>query len=177
MAANRSNTGPRRVKTGDGAASIEIMVISLESAGKGWAGADSKIQSNQPHAPRPTAVLLSRRLLVVCRFHSQPAFHRRTHDTTRHAATKHMPLPGVAFGSWFAPFGRPNFDLVPTWCRYDRWTIRVALPQRIEKIGWGGRIRTSECRNQNPVPYLLATPHHLQPTQVTHADRTLKGFG
>ena len=24
--------------------------------------------------------------------------------------------------------------------------------------GWGGRIRTSECRNQNPVPYHLATP-------------------
>ncbi len=52
------------------------MVVSLESAGKAWAGADSKIQSNQPHAPRPMAVLLSRRLLVVCRFHSQPAFHR-----------------------------------------------------------------------------------------------------
>src|SRR5437763_15902673 len=25
--------------------------------------------------------------------------------------------------------------------------------------GWGGRIRTSVCRNQNPVPYHLATPH------------------
>ncbi len=24
--------------------------------------------------------------------------------------------------------------------------------------GWGGRIRTFECRNQNPVPYHLATP-------------------
>jgi hypothetical protein len=24
--------------------------------------------------------------------------------------------------------------------------------------GWGGRIRTSGCRNQNPVPYRLATP-------------------
>src|SRR5580704_18090388 len=24
--------------------------------------------------------------------------------------------------------------------------------------GWGGRIRTSVCRNQNPVPYHLATP-------------------
>jgi hypothetical protein len=29
---------------------------------------------------------------------------------------------------------------------------------RVEKIGWGGRDRTSECRNQNPVPYRLATP-------------------
>ena len=27
------------------------------------------------------------------------------------------------------------------------------------KYGWGGRIRTSECRIQSPVPYRLATPH------------------
>src|SRR5712692_4688321 len=47
----------------------------------------------------------------------------------------------------------------------------------LKTFGWGGRIRTSECRNQNPVPYLLATPHHLPPTQVTYADRSLKGFG
>ncbi len=25
--------------------------------------------------------------------------------------------------------------------------------------GWGGRIRTSECRNQSPVSYHLTTPH------------------
>src|SRR6266576_6051166 len=29
---------------------------------------------------------------------------------------------------------------------------------RISKNGWGGRDRTYECRNQNPVPYHLATP-------------------
>jgi hypothetical protein len=27
-----------------------------------------------------------------------------------------------------------------------------------EKHGWGGRIRTSECQDQNLVPYHLATP-------------------
>ena len=27
--------------------------------------------------------------------------------------------------------------------------------------GWGGRDRTSEWRNQNPLPYRLATPHRL----------------
>ena len=27
-------------------------------------------------------------------------------------------------------------------------------------LGWGGRIRTSECGDQNPVPYRLATPQH-----------------
>ena len=26
------------------------------------------------------------------------------------------------------------------------------------KTGWGGRIRTSAWRNQNPLPYRLATP-------------------
>jgi hypothetical protein len=29
----------------------------------------------------------------------------------------------------------------------------------IQMGGWGGRDRTSECWNQNPVPYHLATPH------------------
>jgi hypothetical protein len=28
--------------------------------------------------------------------------------------------------------------------------------------GWGGRIRTCECRNQNPVPYHLATPQRCR---------------
>src|SRR5262245_3277192 len=28
--------------------------------------------------------------------------------------------------------------------------------------GWGARIRTWECRNQNPVPYHLATPHQCR---------------
>ncbi len=30
--------------------------------------------------------------------------------------------------------------------------------QKWEMLGWGGRIRTSEWRNQNPLPYHLATP-------------------
>jgi hypothetical protein len=28
------------------------------------------------------------------------------------------------------------------------------------KVGWGGRIRTYEWRDQNPLPYHLATPQH-----------------
>jgi hypothetical protein len=28
------------------------------------------------------------------------------------------------------------------------------------KIGWGARIRTWEWRNQNPLPYRLATPQN-----------------
>jgi hypothetical protein len=30
------------------------------------------------------------------------------------------------------------------------------------KVGWGGRDRTFECRNQNPVPYRLATPQNAR---------------
>ena len=29
-------------------------------------------------------------------------------------------------------------------------------------FGWGGRIRTYGCGNQNPVPYRLATPQYKQ---------------
>lgn len=29
-------------------------------------------------------------------------------------------------------------------------------------IGWGARIRTWECRDQNPVPYRLATPQRVR---------------
>ncbi len=32
--------------------------------------------------------------------------------------------------------------------------------------GWGGRIRTSAWRNQNPLPYRLATPHRSRRTSV-----------
>ena len=35
---------------------------------------------------------------------------------------------------------------------------RVTGRQPIEIIGWGARIRTWEWRNQNPLPYRLATP-------------------
>jgi hypothetical protein len=31
----------------------------------------------------------------------------------------------------------------------------------MEEDGWGGRDRTCEWRHQKPLPYRLATPHHL----------------
>ena len=31
--------------------------------------------------------------------------------------------------------------------------------------GWGGRIRTCECRYQKPVPYRLATPQQGRPVE------------
>ena len=37
---------------------------------------------------------------------------------------------------------------------------RRMKPNRCEReFGWGARIRTWEWRNQNPLPYHLATPH------------------
>jgi hypothetical protein len=44
---------------------------------------------------------------------------------------------------------RGNVDAFPSW---GKFTPETALP------GWGGRIRTSAWRNQNPLPYRLATP-------------------
>ena len=38
--------------------------------------------------------------------------------------------------------------------------------------GWGGRIRTSAWRNQNPLPYRLATPQGL----LKHLLKELLGF-
>ena len=35
---------------------------------------------------------------------------------------------------------------------------RLIPVSRGGRIGWGGRDRTSEWRNQNPLPYRLATP-------------------
>jgi hypothetical protein len=49
------------------------------------------------------------------------------------------------------------------WSLFKRCASRL-LPEESEMcvqiacFGWGGRIRTSVCRNQNPVPYRLATP-------------------
>ena len=41
-------------------------------------------------------------------------------------------------------------------------SARVKKPV-IERVGWGARIRTWEWRNQNPLPYHLATPQNARP--------------
>jgi hypothetical protein len=35
-------------------------------------------------------------------------------------------------------------------------------PNLEDAAGWGGRIRTCECRYQKPVPYHLATPQQAK---------------
>jgi hypothetical protein len=49
----------------DGPAMIDFVMLFGSNASRAMVEADKKTQSNQPHAPRPTAVLLSRRPLVV----------------------------------------------------------------------------------------------------------------
>ncbi len=49
-----------------------------------------------------------------------------------------------------------------------------ALRHVCRLTGWGGRDRTSECRNQNPVPYRLATPHRR--LQVSYIIALLKSL-
>ena len=95
---------------------------------------------------------------------------------------RYTPLQNTEAFSFFEPFisngwaqfhtagalGRGNpsigrfFIPAPTWCRHQLGMTRTALPQCTEKAGWGGRIRTSVWRNQNPLPYHLATPHRCR---------------
>src|SRR3546814_20397032 len=42
--------------------------------------------------------------------------------------------------------------------RGRRATVTRARSAMETRIGWGGRVRTCECRYQKPVPYHLATP-------------------
>ena len=47
--------------------------------------------------------------------------------------------------------------LAPKWAHHnDNYYFNINLLD----AGWGGRIRTSEWRNQNPLPYHLATPQY-----------------
>ena len=41
----------------------------------------------------------------------------------------------------------------------ERSVSRLHKRGSVSGDGWGGRDRTSEWRNQNPLPYRLATPH------------------
>jgi hypothetical protein len=48
-------------------------------------------------------------------------------------------------------------------CRHSARISENPPPIMVETglAGWGARIRTWEWRNQNPLPYHLATPHRL----------------
>lgn len=50
----------------------------------------------------------------------------------------------------------PSFDCLKS--NESGFTKLFKWIKGLFKNGWGGRIRTHECRDQNPVPYRLATP-------------------
>ena len=72
-------------------------------------------------------------------------------------------LVSVAFRLWSleliigrAPQGdTPNYLAMA----HNMLSGRGIAPEALN-AGWGGRIRTCECRYQKPVPYHLATPQH-----------------
>ena len=47
------------------------------------------------------------------------------------------------------------------WVIFSDFIKQKARRSELFKCGWGTRIRTSECRNQNPVPYRLAIPQQI----------------
>src|SRR4051812_5602057 len=49
---------------------------------------------------------------------------------------------------------------------------RDAALARRPVAGWGARIRTWEWRNQNPLPYHLATPHRGDMSEKWRPDHT-----
>ncbi len=50
-------------------------------------------------------------------------------------------------------------------------------PRPFSAIGWGGRIRTSVWRNQNPLPYHLATPQRVTGAKLSGKPRVGKKAG
>src|SRR6188474_1044155 len=54
-------------------------------------------------------------------------------------------------------------------------TVGFLIKALARKNGWGGRDRTYECRNQNPVPYHLATPQRKTVLQSVTQSRPTDG--
>src|ERR1700730_8431847 len=55
------------------------------------------------------------------------------------------------------PSGRPSGVILPL-LTHPLGPFPGNEPLQPQKYGWGGRIRTSVWRDQNPLPYRLATP-------------------
>ncbi len=79
--------------------------------------------------------------------------HRRHGRARRHADRIRQGFAGTAGGvdtAWAGTMGPPF--------KPGDSSFSNSLRSQEKLAGWGGRVRTSECRNQNPVPYHLATP-------------------
>ena len=83
---------------------------------------------------------------------SQPNFERRSRIATRRSCA---PLPKQNRHG-FPNDGANSLPNAPKWLLKPR---QLCQQNQCFEYGWGGRDRTSEWRNQNPLPYRLATPH------------------
>src|SRR5882762_2995814 len=82
-------------------------------------------------------------------------------NRTRYLATwALLKLAGVEglFGPAGLTLPGPPFGRYPSSANSSSWTISSRRIAPTTKNGWGGRIRTSVWRDQNPLPYRLATP-------------------
>ena len=82
---------------------------------------------------------------------SQPNFERRSRIATRRSCA---PLPKQNRHG-FPNDGANSLPNAPKWLLKPR---QLCQQNQCFEYGWGGRDRTSEWRNQNPLPYRLATP-------------------
>ena len=78
------------------------------------------------------------------------------------------------------PCGQPKLSSTPsapvssTSGRIVRHSLCAAPPLSAKQgglVGWGARIRTWEWRNQNPLPYHLATPQRIEVMEADHIRR------
>src|SRR5262245_179158 len=72
----------------------------------------------------------------------------------------------MRYGSTRALLGRGAAPAVQA-CGGTAEAKPAPAASRSRPVGWGGRIRTSECEIQSLVPYRLATPHQQNGTSVT----------
>ena len=115
------------------------------------------------------------RAAPICR----PVLHGRRRSASRTCTERAAALPEAGTSGEAAAPQFPGFELLMDGRRTDLNPAPTSLivwhkqlpsqrrrrrtdgrnRRRKERVGWGGRIRTCECRIQSPVPYRLATPH------------------
>src|SRR5215470_9781302 len=88
----------------------------------------------------------------------------------------------ITVPDWFLIWRRPRSESRGVRCvrtgAEDIWLLPIRLPARPAAgiprrgFGWGGRIRTSGWRNQNPLPYHLATPQRQAGDTIGQPGRT-----
>jgi hypothetical protein len=131
-------------------------VTRCERAGRRSMGALRKARvSRSPCGREPT--------LCVARPHARkrrwPACRERLRPACRLGRKERTPYPRtVAMSACAVGQASSGVTLRAAYLRWPDAPSGSAPPAPTFFCGWGGRTRTSEWRNQNPLPYRLATP-------------------